>query len=66
MMNDVEDADTLHIPQAVKRGYISCNPWGVFDMSYPKSKLRRARVQGGGGHSFCFVLQQWYGIVHSI
>lgn len=42
------DADTLHVPQAVSRGYIACEPWGVFDMSYPKSKLRRARVQGNG------------------
>ena len=38
----------LHVPQAVKKGYISCPPGGVFDISYPHSKLRRARVQGGG------------------
>ena len=38
----------LHVPQAVKKGYISCCPNGVFDISYPNSKLRRARVQGGG------------------
>ena len=37
----------LHVPQAVKKGYISCPPGGVFDISYPHSKLRRARVQGG-------------------
>lgn len=37
----------LHVPQAVKKGYISCCPNGVFDISYPNSKLRRARVQGG-------------------
>lgn len=41
-------ADYLHVPQAVKAGYIRCCPGGVFDISYPNSKLRRARVQGGG------------------
>lgn len=39
----------LRVPQAVKTGYIECPPDGVFDWAYPKSKLRRARVQGGGG-----------------
>lgn len=39
---------TLYIPQATQTGYIECPVWGVFDYAYPKSKLRRGRVQGGG------------------
>ena len=38
----------LKIPQATKKGYIECPVGGVFDWSYPTSKLRRGRVQGGG------------------
>lgn len=38
---------TLRIPQATDKGYIECPVWGVFDWSYPKSQLRRGRVQGG-------------------
>lgn len=40
----------LCIPQATKKGYIECDPNGCFDWSYPTSKLRRGRVQGGGKH----------------
>lgn len=39
---------TLRIPQATRKGYIECPVWGCFDWNYPKSKLRRGRVQGGG------------------
>ena len=39
---------TICIPQATEKGYIECPVWGVFDWNYPKSKLRRGRVQGGG------------------
>lgn len=38
----------LKIPQATKQGWIPCPKGGVFDMSYPKSELRRGRVQGNG------------------
>ena len=38
---------TLKIPQATKKGYIECPVGGCFDWSYPTSKLRRGRVQGG-------------------
>ena len=38
----------LKIPQATKKGYIECPAGGVFDWSYPTSKVRRGRVQGGG------------------
>ena len=38
---------TLKIPQATKKGYIECPIGGCFDWSYPTSKLRRGRVQGG-------------------
>lgn len=38
----------VKIRQATKQGYILCNVGGVFNASYPDSKLRRARVIGGG------------------
>lgn len=40
----------IGIRQAVKDGYIECQVPGVADLSYPTSKLRRGRVQGGGGY----------------
>lgn len=39
----------LKIPQATKLGWIEVRPGGVFDWSYPTSKLRRGRVQGEYG-----------------
>lgn len=39
----------IKIKQATKKGYIECCNGGVADLSYPTSKLRRGRVQGGGG-----------------
>ena len=39
--------DNYHIPQATKKGYIELKT-GICDWSYPNSKLRRGRVQGGG------------------
>ena len=41
----------IKIPQATKTGYIHCPVGGCFDMNYPKSLLRRGRVQGGGNIS---------------
>jgi len=41
----------IGIKQAVKEGYIKCSIPGVADLSYPESKLRRGRVQGGGNIS---------------
>lgn len=38
----------LWIKQATKDGYIKMKSGGVCDVSYPTSKLRRGRVQGGG------------------
>ena len=38
----------LLIRQAVKDGYIEMENGGVCDLSYPSSKNRRGRVQGGG------------------
>lgn len=35
------------IKQATKKGYIECSVPGVADFSFPTSKLRRGRVQGG-------------------
>ena len=37
----------LKIPQATSRGYIECEENGCFDWTYPTSKVRRGRVQGG-------------------
>ena len=39
------------IKQATEKGYIECRIGGVADFSYPTSKFRRGRVQGGGGIS---------------
>ena len=39
--------EVYHIPQATKKGYIELKQ-GICDWSYPNSKLRRGRVQGGG------------------
>ena len=36
------------IRQATKKGYIEMRVGGVADFSYPESKFRRGRVQGGG------------------
>jgi DNA (cytosine-5)-methyltransferase 1 len=38
----------INVCQATNSGYIFCPAGGVFDMSYPKSKLRRGRVQENG------------------
>lgn len=39
----------IKIPQATKQGRIPCpRVGGCFDMSCPKSELRRGRVQGNG------------------
>lgn len=37
----------IAIPQATKQGYIECEDGSIVDMSFPKSKSRRGRVQGG-------------------
>ena len=38
----------LKIRQATRKGWIEVPEGGCFDAAYPKSKLRRGRVQGGG------------------
>ena len=38
----------IRIRQATSEGYIRMRNGGVCDLSYPRSKLRRGRVQGGG------------------
>jgi len=35
------------VKQATSKGYIELNIPGVCDLSYPTSKIRRGRVQGG-------------------
>ena len=39
--------EKVKIRQATKQGWIECEVGGVADLSYPDSKLRRGRVQGG-------------------
>lgn len=39
----------LEIRVATEKGYQEMKNNGVCDLSYPSSKLRRARVQGDGG-----------------
>lgn len=46
--NRVGEAVNIKIRQATKQGYIECPVGGVCDLSYPSSKIRRARVQGNG------------------
>lgn len=41
----------IKIKQATKKGYIEMIDGGVCDLSYPSSKIRRGRVQGGGNVS---------------
>lgn len=38
----------IRIKQATKTGYIEMCNGGICDVSYPESKYRRGRVQGGG------------------
>ena len=38
----------IRIKQATKQGYIECCSGGVADLSFPKSKTRRGRVEDGG------------------
>ena len=38
----------IRIKQATKDGYIEVADGGIVDLSYPNSKTRRGRVQGGG------------------
>lgn len=37
----------IGVKQATQQGYIVMQIPGVCDLSYPESKLRRGRVQGG-------------------
>ncbi len=38
----------VNVANATKQGYLFCPVGGLFDASYPNSKLRRGRVQGDG------------------
>lgn len=38
----------LRVRQATEQGYIECLPFGVADLAYPTSQLRRARVKDDG------------------
>ena len=42
------EPEVIGIKQATKKGYIECELPGCADFSFPNSKLRRGRVQGGG------------------
>ena len=45
---DISGSTFLRIRQATEEGYIDCPVFGVCDISYPTSTLRRARTVGGG------------------
>lgn len=45
----ITNEDYCKIRQATKKTYVEVYDRGVADLSYPKSKLRRGRVQGMGG-----------------
>lgn len=47
-VNYEQNREYVGIRQATQKGYIECEIGGVADFSYPTSKLRRGRVQGGG------------------
>lgn len=51
LLSPDNDPNYIRVKQAVKQGYILCENGGVADLSYPNSKLRRGRVQKGGGKS---------------
>ena len=48
LLSPDEKSAYIQIKQATTRGYITMHTGGVADLSYPNSKLRRGRVQGGG------------------
>lgn len=63
----------LRIPQATEEGYAECPEGGVFDCSYPTSKTRRGRTQGGGlllptltcNSNSCLRYYEGYDVTHS-
>lgn len=48
LLSPDDDPNYIRVKQATKQGYILCESGGCADLSYPKSKLRRGRVQRGG------------------
>lgn len=38
----------IRIREATEKGYVEIAPGQVFDASYPSSRTRRGRLQGGG------------------
>ena len=49
LLSPDDNENYVRVRQATKAGYILCPINGVADLSFPSSKLRRGRVQGGGG-----------------
>lgn len=45
---DINGSTFLRIRQATEQGYTDCPVFGVCDISYPASSLRRARTISGG------------------
>lgn len=48
LLSPSDKQDYVRVRQATKLGYIEVKMGGVADLSFPTSKLRRGRVQGGG------------------
>lgn len=53
------DREYVGIRQATQKGYIECEIGGVADFSYPTSKLRRGRVQGGAMYALHLHPKAW-------
>jgi len=43
-----KESNCINVGNATKTGFIPCIIGGIFDSSYPNSKLRRGRVQHDG------------------
>lgn len=55
-----EEMARIGIRQATKQGWIEITIPGCADLSYPKSELRRGRVQGGGWNKPYYNNNEWY------
>ena len=45
---DIDNETFLRVRQATEQGYTDCPVFGVADLSYPTSAIRRSRTVGGG------------------
>ena len=62
--DNMSQNNKIRISQSTKQGYIEMESGGVADLSFPNSKNRRGRVQGGG--QICPTLTAAEGGIHKI